>query len=370
MRRAKQRLAILSIVIASLAATEVFLRNFYPQQTVYVPPRSPVFKEGDYFSWRLLERSRGGFQAGLLQVNSLGYRGAEFAAEKGDAIRILAVGDEATFGWGGNDDESYPAQLQTLLTARFPAKRWQVINAGLAAGDAPDTYYLYLKREGLALEPDVILVGLFVRDDLDSDAASRHEWIEQDADGLPLRIRDADSEVADNHLVPRRLPFRYRAPLLSRSHMFQRLVDFVSALAPSPPDHEVPFNYRLTYADRTETAFARVRKLLAAMNDMAQARGIRLCVLIIPERVQMDPRAFAGRQADTERPQKVLREFFDREGIQYLDLLAPLREMSGGRSIHLEWLGVPDPTGVPDPLGNYLIAEHTVGVLAKEWIPR
>jgi hypothetical protein len=55
---------------------------------------------------------------------------------------------------------------------------------------------LYLKREGLALEPDLILVGLFVRDDLDSDAASRHEWIEQDADDLPLRIRDADSEVA------------------------------------------------------------------------------------------------------------------------------------------------------------------------------
>ena len=234
-----------------------------------------------------------------------------------------------------------------------------------------DTYYLYLKREGLALEPDVILVGLFVRDDLDSDAASRHEWIEQDADGLPRRIRDANSEVAGNHLVPRRLPFRYRAPLLSRSHMFQRLVDLVAAPAPSPPpDNTVPFKYRLTYADRTETVFARVGKLLAAMNTMAQARGIPLYVLIIPERAQMDPHAFAGPQAESERPQQVLREFFDREGIKYLDLLAPLREMSAGRSIHLEWLGVPDPTGVPDPLGNYLIAEHAVDVLAKEWIPR
>jgi hypothetical protein len=367
--RAKLRLAILCI-ITTLAATEAFFRNFQPQQTAYsVPPRSAFYREGDYFSWRLLERSRGAFKDGLLHVNSLGYRGDEFAAAKGEAIRILAVGDEATFGWGGHDDESYPAQIQAFLTTRFPAKRWQVINAGLTAGDAPDTYYLYLKREGLALEPDLILVGLFVRDDLDSDAAATHEWIETDADGLPLRIRDADSEVAGNHLVPRRPQFRYRAPLLRRSHVFQRLVDIASALAPSPrPDHEVPFNYRLTYADRTEAAFARVGKLLAAMNKMALARGIPLYVLIIPERAQMDPRTFAGRQADSERPQQVLREFFDREGIRYIDLLAPLREMSGGRSIHLEWLSVPDPTGVPDALGNHLIAEHVAGVLAKEWI--
>jgi hypothetical protein len=354
--RAKQRLAILGI-ITTLVATEVFLRNFQPQPTAPILPPRPIFKEGDYFSWRLLERSRGSFQTGLLHVNSLGYRGDEFAAGKGEAIRILAVGDEATLGWGVNDDESYPAQLQTFLTARFPAKRWQVINAGLAAGDAPDTYYLYLKRDGLALEPDLILVGLFVRDDLDFGAASKHEWIEQDPDGLPLRIRDVDSEVAGNQLVPRRLPFRYRVPLLSRSHVFQRLVDIVPSPAPSAPP-----------ADRTEAAVARASKLFAAMNKMAQARDIPLYVLIIPERAQMDRRAFADGQGDSERPQAVLREFFDREGIRYIDLLAPLREMSGGRSIHLEWLSVPDPTGVPDALGNYLIAEHTVGVLAKEWI--
>jgi hypothetical protein len=361
MHGAKWRLAILAIV--ALATTEVFLRNFNPQQTAYVPRRWPLYKEGDYFSWRL--------QAGALSVNSLGYRGTEFGVEKGDATRILAVGDEATFGWGGVEEDSYPAQLETFLTKRFPARRWQVINAGLTAGDAPDNYYLYLKREGLALNPDLILVGLFVRDDLDSDAASKHEWIEQDGEGLPLRIRDADSEVVDNHLVPRRLVFRYFTPLLSRSHVFQRLVDIISPETPNPPAEDgVPFNYRLTWAERTETAFERVRQLLAAMNTMARARGIPLYVLIIPERAQMNPRAFAGQQADNEKPQQVLREWFDRDGIKYIDLLAPLREASGGRSIHLERWSIPDPSGVPDALGNYLIAEHTAGVLAKEWIPQ
>jgi hypothetical protein len=80
--RAKLRLAILCI-ITTLAATEVFFRNFQLQQTVYsAPPRSAFYKEGDYFSWRLLERSRGAFTDGLLHVNSLGYRGAEFSAGK------------------------------------------------------------------------------------------------------------------------------------------------------------------------------------------------------------------------------------------------------------------------------------------------
>ncbi|MBY0494034.1 MAG: hypothetical protein K2Y23_07445 [Cyanobacteria bacterium] len=284
---------------------------------------------------------------------------------KGEAIRILAIGDEATFGWGSRDEESYPAQLQTFLTERFPSKRWQVINAGLTAGDAPDTYNLYLKREGFALEPDMILVGLFVRDDL----GAMHDWIEQDANGLPLRIRDDDSEVADNHRVPRQLPLRYRAPLISRSHVFQRIVDIVSRLAPAArPHHEVQAKYRLTDAEGAEPAFARACKLLAAMHKMSREHGVPLYVLIIPERAQMDPRAFASQQADSERPQQLLSKFFDREGIRYIDLLPPLRAASGGRAIHLEYLSVPDPTGVPDALGNYLIAEHSVGILAQEWI--
>ena len=71
------------MLIAALAATEASLRNFDPQQTAYAPPRWLLYKQGDYFTWRPLAGSRGAFQAGLLHVNSLGYRGEEFARGEG-----------------------------------------------------------------------------------------------------------------------------------------------------------------------------------------------------------------------------------------------------------------------------------------------
>jgi hypothetical protein len=48
-----------------------------------------------------------------IAINSLGLRGRDAAAEKPPgAFRILCLGDSYVFGWGVDDEESFPARLE------------------------------------------------------------------------------------------------------------------------------------------------------------------------------------------------------------------------------------------------------------------
>jgi hypothetical protein len=265
-----------------------------------------------------------------------------------------------------------------------PSEPIEVINAGFAAGYSPDTYYLYQKNEGLTLRPDAIVVGLYVGNDLDSDKAFENEWPETDRNGLPLRIRNLDSHVVDHFLMPRHIPVRYRTPVLSRLHLYQGLFDIWWEIAPrikswlpdsvattgdagsQPPgaEEQVPFNYRLRYADRTQKVFARVRSLLAGMLELASRQGIPIYFMVIPQQLQMSTEAFPNLPADIERPQKELAAFFDERGMRYLDLLPWLRQQSEGRDVYYP------ADGHFNVLGNQLTAERLSDFLEEVWLTK
>jgi lysophospholipase L1-like esterase len=360
MRWGRKTVAVLLSSVLSLLVAEVLLRTFAPRRTIEVLAGiyPAMFKESDYLPYRLRENYQGRLATAefdtRIRINSLGYRGDEFGLAKGDAFRILVIGDSFTFGWGVEETEAYPYRLQQQLAKQYPSRRIEVINAGFAACYSPDTYYLYLEREGLALHPDLIVVGVFVGNDLDSDAAFEHEWTEQDAAGLPLAIQSRDSRVVGNRLLPREVPFRYRAPLLHRLHLFQAVADVWWAVKPrlmsvisevagppvilhaaaAPEDERVPYIYRVNYADRTETVMKRVQSLFAGMKRLAAEAGVPLYFMLIPDQVQFADKAFDGLPAEIGKPQRLLAEFFEREGLLFVDLLPYLRERAAGSSLY------------------------------------
>lgn len=383
MRRANKWIAILLSTTLSLLVMEVALRTFAPRRTIDALTGNypAMFKASDILPYRLRENYQGRLTRPdfdtRIAINSLGYRSPEFSRDKGRAYRILAVGDSFTFGWGVETEEAYPARLAALLHERLPSKQVEIINAGFAACYSPDTYYLYLKTEGLALKPDLVLVGIFVGNDLDSEFAFENEWIEKDSAGLPLRIRNVNQQVVDNFLLPRRIPFRYRAPLLRHSHVFQGLFDVWWEIAPrlkswragtamtvyAQDDSNVPFIYRRQYADRTKQVYQRVEMLLTAIDRMTHDSGAQAVFVVIPDNVQFSEAPY-GAAGDITRPQRELGEFFDLHHMAWIDLLPWMKDRREGRRLYLEHDGHWNATA------HALAAERLADVLPERWMNR
>ncbi len=120
-----------------------------------------------------------------VRTDRFGLRGGPAALPKPpDTFRVLAVGDSFTFGWGVEDDEAFPARLAEELAPPPGTRRTEVLNAGVPGWSA-DTYYLYLRDRGLALEPDLLLLAPMENDIPDLGLVD----LEVGAGGLPLRTR-------------------------------------------------------------------------------------------------------------------------------------------------------------------------------------
>ena len=103
----------------------------------------------------------GTLEGTTFRTNRIGLRGPDLRAD--GARRILAVGDSCTFGWRVSDAESYPAQLEALLNQRAGGDRYQVINAGVP-GYTSYQGLVYLREHGLALRPEIVVIGLGFND--------------------------------------------------------------------------------------------------------------------------------------------------------------------------------------------------------------
>jgi len=106
-------------------------------------------------------------QAGVpfaVTINQHGFRGADHTLKKpAGTFRVLALGASSTFGFGNQDDETYPFMLQELLTERLMGNPCgdmtsaELINLGIPHLNSMQVAEL-LATEGFAYEPDAITI--------------------------------------------------------------------------------------------------------------------------------------------------------------------------------------------------------------------
>ena len=98
-----------------------------------------------------------------MHIDAAGLRGdgQPTGPRRAGELRILAAGDSFTYGHGMADGETYPAVLQSLL--RASGRDATVLNAGRPGYGMDQTYRAILER-WLALEPDLIVVGVHCSD--------------------------------------------------------------------------------------------------------------------------------------------------------------------------------------------------------------
>lgn len=113
-----------------------------------------------------------------------------YATDKpADTYRIVALGDSFTMGYGVDDDDTYPAQLQAVSPGT------QVINMGMG-GYGLGQDYLWYMRDGKGIEADLLLFA-FIAHDFERLVLTSFMGYEKP------RVRPEGTElVADNTPVP------------------------------------------------------------------------------------------------------------------------------------------------------------------------
>lgn len=99
------------------------------------------------------------FKARPVSTNALGFRSPEVAPAGPDTVTILGIGDSIMFGHGVGDGETYLDRLGEILAAEHPHVDWRVINTAVPGYNAVMEVET-LERKGLALEPDLVVLGV------------------------------------------------------------------------------------------------------------------------------------------------------------------------------------------------------------------
>ena len=343
----KKLLLLGASIVLMMLLTEALLALFFPQRTLnYISERSlAISAPDDLLPYRLrpnvVRRHFGPEFDTTVRTNSAGYRNAEFETRKNGQFRVLAVGDSFTFGFGVEGEEAYPARLQARIQASCPGREIEVINAGFAACQYPDTYYLYLKERGLALDEDLVIVGFFIGNDIDHERVAENVWTKIGPEGLPERIEQPQVQFEGDQRVSKSVPPRYRYPILRNSHLVQGLVALKSLLTQPPPRAYLNgYMYRTEYLPRTVERVEMVERLFKEMKKLTDARGVGFLVLMIPTREQVYPDEFPwddppySGAVDLEKPQRIFGEFFAANGIDYVDPLPDLREAASRQPLY------------------------------------
>ena len=186
--------ASLLTALASIALTvvlaEVGLRVFFPVAFREPPPRLA----GDVWLELLHQRSTlPGLSYELapdkwkrshgtvIRTNHHGMREREIPMEKpASVVRVVALGDSYTFGFGVRAHLAYPRRLEDLLNQRSPGRRFQVLNFGVGGYSTQDEAVV-LRHRALAWNPDLVIVGYVLNDPEDEPIQPLHSYYREPA---------------------------------------------------------------------------------------------------------------------------------------------------------------------------------------------
>jgi hypothetical protein len=209
---------------------------------------------------------------GRATLNARGYRGRVLSLPKPpDVTRVVVLGDSIAFGYGVADEEAFPY----LLDAR--PNGLEAANLGME-GYGPGQELLVLDREGLAQQPDVVVLTVCLRNDF-VDAVLPVALY----DGVTPRPRFrlvGEQLLLDESAMPRGRAARAVRWLGDQSHLFNRL----SAIVPRPEQPEDP-GWRVRKQDvlRDEDYALRLTlALVMEMRERCREKGVAFLVATFP----------------------------------------------------------------------------------------
>ncbi|MGE3913748.1 MAG: hypothetical protein AB7K36_30665, partial [Chloroflexota bacterium] len=221
--------------------------------------------------------------------------------------RVLVLGDSQTGGYVDNAD-SYTSLLEDRWQARASGVKVETLNAGIIGYAPQQEYYWYLTR-GRSLQPDLVVLSLYVGNDMRDmvDGEVDAALIDEEA-GLigplktPLAWLGLHSELARmSFTAARTVPIRglltalgWRTPAPPPSFEVDALVRvlrechgcWLQTLKQAMRARQEP--------ERFELAYRRLGTMLQLLDAHVRADGGKLAVMVIPSKPQVEPEDEGG----------------------------------------------------------------------------
>ncbi|MEM6793152.1 MAG: GDSL-type esterase/lipase family protein [Acidobacteriota bacterium] len=353
------RLLLIAVSLGTtLIFSEVVVRILRPQPMEEI---TPGLYEGDPpRRYRLRPGYSGRVSNGVefdtrLEINALGLRGPVPGEE---ARRLMVIGDSFVFGWGVEHSET----VSQLAAERLGLEG---VNGGIPGYGLPDTVD-WLEAYGEALEPDVLVLGVFVGNDL-LDATPKHREVTVE-EGLVT----AESRPS----LARRLLHQTHLTRLAKSAIPWSLQSRLRGLLGLPEPWRVTYlrdalqSYAVEPTELVSEGREATRRAFDRLLGISRERGLGLAVMLIPDVLQLSPERWAATlesidvdpaSVDPEVPNRFFRELAEGAGVPVIDLLPVFRRAgaeSGARE-PLYFMHDPHWTAA----GHGLAAEHLADAL-------
>ena len=255
------------------------------------------------------------------RINDAGFRDRRRSPRKPEGVfRIVALGDSLTFGYGVEEAEAYPAQLEGLLSGRSASPRIEVLDFGVGGYNAYNEARQFADL-GPAYGPDLVMVQFCINDlndpTLHFDRQTRLEL---------GRLPDAAFPNLAQRLpqtAPSGLVLRACLRLRSCARIHDQLTGPEAARA-GPAALEGAFAPRDGPEHVVEWSWLRARYREIAQT--AAGVGARFVVLAFPFEAEL---AEDGRRSASRQLEEMGRE----EGWQTIDLLPAFREAARSQRV-------------------------------------
>lgn len=314
-------------------------------------------------------------------LNSRGLRAHEYTDERSGGLRVVALGDSFTWGEVPFHD-TWPVRLQAVLGKTLNRNDVEVISLALP-GIGPKFYLRMWELEGRKLQPDLVVVGFFIGNDLTDHSrvrpkTARHSRLVEHS--LAVRaVRNLVRVARSGARTDAGESGQEDVPFAPAGRVGYELPGYAVSFDPKQEVFEEKDFMRIEW-ERVAICLEgnrpvvwellrNVGPLLKELDRSVRDSGAELVIFLIPDEFQVDDelsaRLLAMNETDPTEfvrnmPQKILMKYLRENGIHYIDGLREFRSQNTAESLYR-----PSNTHW-NAAGNQLAAEMMVDYLQTE----
>jgi lysophospholipase L1-like esterase len=291
--RVRRIAAFLLVIAVQFGIFEVALRVWGSSEAA--PAFQGLFMQDPDIGFRLKPGARTRFGTAEFEtdiaINNLGVRdSADLEPKTDDERRIVILGDSLVLSVQVAFEQTFGEMLETRLNARQARYRYRVINAGVQ-GYGPVQERLFFSKVAASLDPDVVLVSVFVGNDAEEAFAARGA-LNRAAQPRVEALRQGVSNTV------RRTVRRSMVLQVLRLRVTSATERFTTAIVPPEPPLQ---SYAESPAPRIQEGIDITRDCVRDIAAQAAALGARTGVLLMPARFQIDDADYGRLKSGVEQ---------------------------------------------------------------------